>query len=136
LPHVKDGRLRIIAVTTPKRARMLPDVPTIAESGVPGYEFTGWMGVLAPQATPPDLTRKLQQEIVKIVFVPEMERRLAADAAEPVGSSPADFATFLKTDIATLDACGQRSQHSGGLIEIVTRANLIINIWDFGGHEI
>jgi tripartite-type tricarboxylate transporter receptor subunit TctC len=100
LPHVKEGRLRLLAVTTPQRSRALPDVPTIAESGVPGYEFTGWMGVLAPKATPPDITRRLQQEIAKIVFVPDMERRLAADAAEPVGSSSADFTTFLKTDIA------------------------------------
>ncbi|MEO7727325.1 MAG: tripartite tricarboxylate transporter substrate binding protein [Burkholderiales bacterium] len=100
LPHVKDGRLRIIAVTTPKRARMLPDVPTIAESGVPGYEFTGWMGVLVPTNTPQETVRKLQQEIAKIIFVPAMEQRLAADAAESVGSTSAEFAAFLKTDIA------------------------------------
>jgi tripartite-type tricarboxylate transporter receptor subunit TctC len=100
LPHVKDGRLRLLAVTTPQRARMLPDVPTVAESGVPGYEFSGWMGVLAPKATPQNIALRLQQEIAKIVFVPEMEQRLATDAAEPVGSSPADFAAFLKADIA------------------------------------
>jgi tripartite-type tricarboxylate transporter receptor subunit TctC len=100
LPHVKDGRLRLLAVTTPQRARMLPDVPTVAESGVPGYEFSGWMGVLAPKATPQDIALRLQQEIAKIVFAPEMEQRLAADAAEPVGSSPAEFAAFLKADIA------------------------------------
>jgi tripartite-type tricarboxylate transporter receptor subunit TctC len=100
LPHVKAGRLRLLAVTTPQRARALPDVPTVAESGVPGYEFTGWMGMLAPRSTPQDIALKLQQEIAKIVFVPELERRLAADAAEPVGSSSAEFAAFLKADIA------------------------------------
>jgi tripartite-type tricarboxylate transporter receptor subunit TctC len=100
LPHVRDGRLRLLAVTTPQRARTLPDVPTVAESGVPGYEFTGWMGVLAPRSTPPDIVRTFQQEIAKIVFVPEMEQRLAAEASEPVGSTSAEFAAFLKTDIA------------------------------------
>ena len=100
LPHVKEGRLRLLAVTTPRRSPGLPDVPTVAESGVPGYEFTGWMGMLAPRSTSQDIVRKLQLEVAKIVFVPELERRLATDAAEPVGSSPAEFAAFLKTDIA------------------------------------
>ena len=99
-PHVKEGRLRLLAVTTPQRSRSLPDVPTVAESGVPGYEFSGWMGLLVPRATSQDAVRKLQQEIARIIFVPEMEQRLAAEAAEPVGSSPADFAAFLKADIA------------------------------------
>jgi tripartite-type tricarboxylate transporter receptor subunit TctC len=100
LPHVKDGRLRLLAVTTPQRSRALPDVPTVAESGVPGYDFTGWMGMLVPRSTPPDIVRALQQEVAKIVFAPELQRKLTADAAEPVGSTPADFAVFLKTDIA------------------------------------
>ena len=100
LPHVREGRLRLLAVTTPKRSRSLPDVPTVAESGVPGYEFTGWMGALVPRATPPHIVHRLQQEIARLIFVPEIEQRLAAEAAEPVGSSPADFAAFLKADIA------------------------------------
>jgi len=99
LPHVKEGSLRLLTVTTPQRSRGLPDVPTVAESGVPGYDFTAWMGVLAPRSTPPDIVRKVQQEIAKIVFATELERRLAAEAAVPVGSSSAEFAGFLKTDI-------------------------------------
>ena len=100
LPHVKQGRLRLIAVTTPQRSRALPEVPTVAESGVPGYEFTAWMGVLAPKGTPPDVVRKFQQDIARAVFVPDLEQRISADAAEPVASTPADFAAFLKTDLA------------------------------------
>jgi tripartite-type tricarboxylate transporter receptor subunit TctC len=100
LPFVKQGKLRLLAVTTPQRSRALPEVPTVAESGVPGYEFTGWMGVLAPKATPPDVVRQFQQAVASAVFIPDLEQRLAADAAEPVASTPADFAAFLKTDIA------------------------------------
>ena len=100
LPFVKQGKLRLLAVTTPQRSRALPEVPTVAESGVPGYEFTGWMGVLAPKAPPPDIVRKFQQAVAKAVAEPDLEQRLAADAAEPVASTPADFAAFLKIDIA------------------------------------
>ncbi len=100
LPHVKQGRLRMLAVTTPRRARALPDVPTVAESGVPGYEFTAWMGVLAPKATPPEVVRKFQQDAARELFAPDLEQRISADAAEPVASTPADFAAFLKADLA------------------------------------
>jgi tripartite-type tricarboxylate transporter receptor subunit TctC len=100
LPHVKDGRLRLLAVTTPRRSPALPDVPTIAESGVPGYEFTGWMGVLVPAGTPQDIVRKLHREIAKIVHLPDVKQRFAVDAAEAVGSTPAEFTAFLKAEIA------------------------------------
>jgi tripartite-type tricarboxylate transporter receptor subunit TctC len=100
LPHVKQGRLRLLAVTTPQRSRALPDVPTVAESGVPGYDFTAWMGVLAPKGTPHDVVRKFQQAVATAVFIPDLEQRLAADAAEPAASTPGEFAAFLKTDIA------------------------------------
>lgn len=99
LPHVKDGRLRLIAVTTAKRAPALPDVPTVAESGVPGYEFTGWMGLLAPAATPREIVAKLHQETARIVHLPEVKLRFVIDAADPVGSTPQQFASFLKAEI-------------------------------------
>lgn len=99
LPHVKDGRLRLIAVTTAKRAPALPDVPTVAESGVPGYEFTGWMGLLAPAATPSEIVAKLHQETARIVHLPEVKQRFVIDAADPVGSTPQQFASFLKAEI-------------------------------------
>jgi tripartite-type tricarboxylate transporter receptor subunit TctC len=99
LPHVKDGRLRLLAVTTAKRAPALPDVPTVAESGVPGYEFTGWMGWLAPVATPREVVLTLYRESARIVHLPEVRQRLVVDAADPVGSTPQQFALHLQREI-------------------------------------
>ncbi len=100
LPHVKDGRLRLLAVATPRRSPALPDVPTIAESGVPGCDFTGWMGVLAPQKTARDIVHKLSREIARIVRLPDVQQRFALDAAEAVGSTPEEFTAYLKTELA------------------------------------
>ena len=99
LPHVKEGRLRLLAVTTARRFRALPDVPTIAEAGVPGYEFTGWMGLLVPARVPPHIVESLYAEVTRIVKLPDVTRRLQNDAAEPVGSSPAEFAAYLKSEV-------------------------------------
>jgi tripartite-type tricarboxylate transporter receptor subunit TctC len=95
-----NGMLRLLAVTTPRRSPALPDVPTIAEAGVPGYEFTGWMGVLAPTGTPRDIVRKLHREMATIVHLPDVRQRFAVDAAEAVGSAPEEFAAYLKAEIA------------------------------------
>lgn len=100
LPHVKSGKLRLLAVTTPYRSPGLPDVPTVAEAGVPGYEFTGWMGVLAPTGTPQNIVRNLHQEIARIVRLPDLKQRFAADAADTVGSTPEEFSAYLKAEIA------------------------------------
>ena len=100
LHHVKDGRLRLLAVTTPKRAPALPEVPTVAESGVPGYEFTGWMGLLAPAATPRAVIARLHAEAARIVHLPDVKARFVIDAADPVGGTPEAFAAFIKQEIA------------------------------------
>ena len=100
LPSARDGRLRLIAVTTPKRSPALPDVPTIAESGVPGYEFTGWIGVLLPARTSSDIVLKLSREVARIVQLPEIKQRFAVDATESVGSTPEQYSAFLKAEIA------------------------------------
>jgi len=100
LPAARDGKLRLLAVTTPKRSPALPDIPTIAESGVPGYEFTGWIGVLLPARTPPDIVLKLSREVARIVQLPDLKQRFAADATESVGSTPEEYTAFLKTEIA------------------------------------
>jgi tripartite-type tricarboxylate transporter receptor subunit TctC len=99
LPHVKEGRLRLLAVTTPKRSQTLPDVPTIAES-LPGYEFTGWMGFLAPVKVPRAIVDKLHKETVRIVYLPDVKQKLQLDAAEPVGSTPEEFTAHLKSEVA------------------------------------
>ena len=99
LPHVKEGRLRLLAVTTPRRSPSLPDVPTIAES-LPGYEFTGWMGFLVPVAVSRPIVSKLHQEAVRIVQLPDVKQKLHLDAAEPVGSTPDEFSAHLKAEVA------------------------------------
>jgi tripartite-type tricarboxylate transporter receptor subunit TctC len=99
-PHVKAGRVRGIAVSSAKRSVALPQVPTIAESGVPGFEVVGWYGVLAPAHTPPAIVSRLNREFVKIVQAPDIRDRLTGEGAEPVGNTPAEFGAFLKADIA------------------------------------
>lgn len=100
IPAANAGRLRILAVTGGKRAAQLPDVPTVAESGIPGYELTGWQGLLAPAGTPQAVITKLNQETVRILNRPDAIAHLAAGGLEPVSSTPQEFATFIQTEIA------------------------------------
>jgi len=99
LPHIKAGKLRALAVTSAKRSEGLPDVPTIGESGLPGYDSTQWYGVLAPAGTAREIVARLHDEIVRALRAPEVMQRLAADGAEPVGSTPEEFAAFIKSEI-------------------------------------
>ena len=110
LPQVKAGKLRLLAVTTPQRTPALPDVPTVAEAGVPGYAFTGWMGFFAPAKTPRAIVERLHAETVKILGQPEIRRRLLIEAADPVGSSPAEFTAFLKEEIARWTKVAREAQ--------------------------
>lgn len=95
--NIRAGRLRAIAVTTPKRFRGLPDVPTIAESGYPGYDFSSWFGVLAPAGTPPPIIARLHAEIVKALMDPGAQQRLENYVI--FGSTPEEFASFIRADI-------------------------------------
>jgi tripartite-type tricarboxylate transporter receptor subunit TctC len=99
LPHIKAGKLRALAVTSAKRSEGLPEVPTIAESGLPGYDSTQWYGVLAPAGTAREIVMRLHDEIVRALRTPEVMQRLAADGAEPVGGSPEEFTAFIKSEI-------------------------------------
>ena len=99
LPHVREGRLRLLGVTTAERAASLPDVPTIAESGVPGYEFTGWLAMFAPRGTPKAIVDQLQREIARIVHEPEMKALLASGGTEPLGNTADRFSAKLATEI-------------------------------------
>ena len=92
MPHFKAGKLRVLAVTSAKRSGLLPEVPTIAESGLPGYEAAGWFGVLAPAGTPSAVVVKLNAEINRMLELPEVKASLAADGAEPAGGTPAHMA--------------------------------------------
>ena len=99
LQHIKAGTLRAIAVTTEERLPYLPDVPTIAELGFPGYEITSWQGVFAPAGTPKDVVAKINGELVRMLNVPEIHRRISQEGADPVGSTPEAFATRVKNEI-------------------------------------
>jgi tripartite-type tricarboxylate transporter receptor subunit TctC len=94
-PHVKAGRLRALAVTLPKRAPAVPDLPTMAEAGVKGVVVTNWYGVLAPAGTPGPVVEKLNREIVKVMHEPEMMKRLLGDGSEAVGNSSEEFRRHL-----------------------------------------
>jgi len=98
LPHIKSGKLRALAVTSAKRSAALPDVPTVAEAGLPGYDSTQWYGVLAPAGTNRDIVARLHGAIARSLRDEEVGKRLAADGAEPVGSSPEEFAAFIKSE--------------------------------------
>ena len=99
LPHVKSGRLRALALTSSQRSDVIPDVPTVAESGVPGYDAAQWYGILAPAGTPEAIISRLNAECLKIVRGPDFTARLVKDASVPLGSSPQEFGVFLKSEV-------------------------------------
>jgi len=100
LPHVKSGKLAAVAVTSARRSPALSDLPTVAESGVPGYEASTWYGVLAPARTPAAAVERLHGDIVRILAQPEFRERLQAQGFDPVGSSPEEFRAFIRSEIA------------------------------------
>ena len=98
-PHTETGRLRALAVSTPRRSPALPDLPTVAEAGVPGYEFTGWWGVVVPARTPPAVVSKLNAELAKILALPEVRERLTREGADPAHTTPDAFAAYMRTEV-------------------------------------
>jgi tripartite-type tricarboxylate transporter receptor subunit TctC len=98
LPHIRSGQLRAIAVSGTKRNPLLPDVPTVSESGLPGYETSGWVGFLAPAKTPRDIVEKLNATIVRILATPAMAEFYAGQGVEIVASSPEQFAAKIRAD--------------------------------------
>jgi tripartite-type tricarboxylate transporter receptor subunit TctC len=100
IPHVKGDKLRALAVTTSRRSPALPDVPTVAEAGVPGYEATSWFGLLAPAGTPADVVARLNGAIVKALADPEVQKKLAEQGAETHGEKPEQFAAFIQSETA------------------------------------
>jgi tripartite-type tricarboxylate transporter receptor subunit TctC len=110
LPHIKSGKLRALAVTSLERSPVAPEVPTVAESGYPGFEALAWHGILAPAKTPPAIIDKLNGEFVKAVRDPETKSLLANQAMQTVGSSPDAFAAFIRRDIATMKAVAEAAK--------------------------
>ena len=99
MPHIRNGRLRALAVTGAQQSAVVPGVPTIAESGLPGFETYGWYGILAPAGTAPPVVSRLHAAITKALSAPEVHERIVADGSEAVGSTPEQFADFIKHDI-------------------------------------
>ena len=98
LQHIKGGKLRALAVTTAKRSAVLPDVPTLEEAGLKGFDIGTWFGVLAPAGTPKDIVAKLNAEMVKIIKSPDFGERMRAIGADPIGDSPADMAGRIREE--------------------------------------
>ena len=108
VPLIKAGKLRAIAVTTKSRSALMPELPTITEAGLPGFETVAWFGVLAPAGTPPEVVNRLSAEIAKIAKSPEIREKLVAMGAEPVGSTPEEFKAVIDRDIAKWKPLAQR----------------------------
>jgi len=108
MPHWKAGRLHLIATAGPKRMEAMPDLPTIAESGVPGFEAMTWYGYMAPARTPPAIVDKLQREIRAITFSPEVRQTFVAQGNEPLANTPAEFARVIRTDADKWGALGRK----------------------------
>ena len=102
LQHGRTGRLRLVAVTTTKRAAAMPDVPTIAESGVPGYELKTWYGMLAPAGTPRPVVMRVNEGLTGVLTQPDVQRRLTLDGVEPMPGTPEQFAGMIRSELARL----------------------------------
>jgi tripartite-type tricarboxylate transporter receptor subunit TctC len=99
-PHIRSGKLRALGLGADKRHPLLPEVPTVAEAGVPGYEVANWIGIVAPAGTPPALVDRLNKEISAIQDLPDVQKQFATEGAEVVRMTPTDFGTFMATEMA------------------------------------
>lgn len=99
IAHIKAGRVRVLGIASARRSAQLPEVPTIGEAGVPGYESENWFGMFAPAKTPRRIVARLNEAVVKVVHAPETRARFAALGAEAIGNSPAEFAAFVRRDL-------------------------------------
>jgi tripartite-type tricarboxylate transporter receptor subunit TctC len=110
LPYIRDGRLAVLGVSSTQRSSLLPEVPTISESGVPGFEFTFWNGLWAPTGTPPAVVEQIARDLAQIVTTVEVRERLARLGGEPMAMTPAEFARFVR---AETEACERIVRLSG-----------------------
>jgi len=114
LPHVQSGRLRALAVSTARRNQRVPTVPTVAESGAPGFEVLGWSGLLAPAGTPSTIVKKLNADVKSVLTLPDVQEKLASDGKEFGENTPEQFAAFIRSEIAkwgkVIKASGARAE--------------------------
>ena len=99
MPHVKAGKLRALGMTSAQRSRAAPELPTIAEQGLPGYESSLWYAMVAPAATPQPIIKRVNAETVKILRLPDISEQLLSQGAEPIGNSPQELSRFIKAEI-------------------------------------
>jgi tripartite-type tricarboxylate transporter receptor subunit TctC len=100
IQHVRAGKLKAIGMATPQRSALVPDVPSIAESGLPGYAAGSWYGVVAPAGTPAPVIDKLNAQMVRTLRQADVREKLSAQGVEPVGNTPAEFAELIRSEIA------------------------------------
>ena len=100
MPHIKSGKLRVVAITGAKRSPLLPDAPTVSEAGLPGFDVTSWYGMFGPAALPRELVTKVNADIVAMLAAPDMKERLAASGADPAPTTPEEFARLVREEIA------------------------------------
>ena len=108
LPQVKAGKTRALAVTTAKRSAALPDVPTLSETILPGFDVGTWFGILAPTGTPPAIIEKIRAEIDQMVRSPEIRKQFLEIGAEPVGNTPAQMAAQIKAELTAYEALAKQ----------------------------
>ena len=99
VPHIKAGKLRALAVTGTQRSKLMPELPTIAEGGLPGYAASGWYGFVVPAAVPKDVVARLTADITRILRMPDVVERLSSQGAEPVGGTAEQFGAFIRSEI-------------------------------------
>jgi tripartite-type tricarboxylate transporter receptor subunit TctC len=100
IPHARAGKLRVLAVTTPRRSHMAPDIPTVAEAGLPGYDVTTWYGLMFPAGTPKEIVARVHGAAVKALAHPAVKERFATTDLEPNSSTPEEFGTYIRREIA------------------------------------
>jgi len=100
MPHVKSKRLNVLAITTAKRSALYPQIPTVAESGLPGYQADAWYGVLLPARTPAEIAQRLNREVHAVLETPDFQAKVASQGAEVTGSTPEEFAALMRAEIA------------------------------------
>jgi tripartite-type tricarboxylate transporter receptor subunit TctC len=99
IPHIRNGRFRVLGVTSARRSTAAPDIPTVAETGLPGYEMVQWYGFLAPANTPREIVARLNRDLVQVLHLPEVKDILSKDGADPVGNTPEEFAKYLRSQL-------------------------------------